>query len=46
MWTRTVSVIEERKDDPPENEQDSIYQLERMTSELGARIAGRKKKTK
>ena len=33
MWTRTLSTIQERKDDPPEEEQDPMYKLERLTRE-------------
>jgi hypothetical protein len=44
MWTRTVSTIEERKDDPPEDEQDPMYKLERLTQETIK--LQRRKKTK
>jgi hypothetical protein len=33
MWTRTVSVREEREDEPPEDEQDGIWRLERRFAE-------------
>jgi len=33
MWTRTVSTIEEREDDPPEEEQDPMYKLDRINRE-------------
>jgi hypothetical protein len=32
MWTRTIRTMEERKDDPPENEQDPMYRLQRLTA--------------
>jgi hypothetical protein len=32
-WTRTISTIEEREDDPPEDEQDPMYRLDRLTRE-------------
>jgi hypothetical protein len=42
MWTRTISTIEEREDDPPEDEQHPMYRLERRMAGLaGGR--GRKK---
>jgi hypothetical protein len=34
MWTRTISRIEESADEPPEEERDSMYQLERMVNKL------------
>lgn len=33
MWTRTISTKEEREDDPPEDEQDPMYKLDRMNRE-------------
>ena len=33
MWTRTISTKEEREGDPPEDEQDPMYKLDRMNRE-------------
>jgi hypothetical protein len=34
MWTRTITTKEEREDDPPEDEQDSMYKLDRIMKKL------------
>ncbi len=42
MWTRTVSVKEEREDEPPNNEQDPMYEIGRQLGELERSAIARK----